>query len=153
MILPNKEKIGLVLSGGIFRNAFQVGVLEALYERNFRPNIIVGVSSGAWNGACMVAGQMKLMRKFWIQTAEMPKVSIRNLFFNKTIFNLRTIVHKIPKKELNFKKIFNSKFEFYVGTTKLRNFQPHFFCNHKVKHDFFQFLWHPIGYLFFILGP
>lgn len=150
MHASNKDKVGLVLSGGLFRNAFQVGALEALYERNFQPDVIVGVSSGAWNGACLAAGQIKLMRKFWTQTAIMPKISLRNVFFNKTIFNLRYIVHEIPKRELNFNKILNNNLEFYVGTTRLRNLQPHFFCNQETKQDFFSVLmasnWIPFLY-------
>lgn len=61
MSTSDKDKVGLALSGGVFRSAFQVGVLEALHERNFQPKVIVGVSSGAWNGACLVTGQIKLM--------------------------------------------------------------------------------------------
>lgn len=79
MPIPNsdKEKIGLVLSGGLFRSAFQVGVLEALSERKFQPQVIVGVSSGAWNGACLVTGQVGLMRDFWLRVGEMPKLSLQ----------------------------------------------------------------------------
>ncbi|MFQ5752577.1 MAG: patatin-like phospholipase family protein, partial [bacterium] len=147
---PNKNKIGLVLSGGIFRSAFQVGVLEALQERNFRPQVIVGVSSGAWNGACLAAGQIRLMRHFWLQVGEIPKVSLRNFFFNRTLFNLRYIVHRVPKRQLHFERIANSDIEFHVGVTRLRNFQSHYFCNHKTVHDFFPILmasnWLPLLY-------
>ena len=55
------NKTGLVLSGGLFKNSFQVGVIEALMERGFDPQVVVGVSSGAWNGACLVAGQLNKM--------------------------------------------------------------------------------------------
>ncbi|MFQ5639253.1 MAG: patatin-like phospholipase family protein [bacterium] len=146
----DKDKIGLVLSGGIFRSAFQVGVLEALHERHFRPQVIVGVSSGAWNGACLAAGQTRLMRHFWLQVGELPKVSLRNLFFNRTFFNLRYIVHQVPKRQLHFERIANSDIEFHVGVTRLRNFQPQYFCNHKTTHDFFAILmasnWLPVLY-------
>lgn len=136
-----KGKTGLVLSGGLFRNAFQVGVIEGLMERGFDPQVVVGVSSGAWNGACLVAGQLEKMRDFWIRVGEMPKLSLRNLFFNKTLFNLRYIVHQIPKKSLNFSRICASSVEFHVGTTRLWDFKPRFFCNHQVRsEDFFSIL-------------
>lgn len=46
-------KIGLVLSGGVAKGAFEVGVLEALAERDIRPSAIVGVSAGALHGAVL----------------------------------------------------------------------------------------------------
>jgi NTE family protein len=40
-----------VLSGGASLGSIQVGMLEALYERGIRPDMIVGTSAGALNGA------------------------------------------------------------------------------------------------------
>jgi NTE family protein len=40
-----------VLSGGASLGSIQVGMLEALYEREIRPDLIVGTSVGALNGA------------------------------------------------------------------------------------------------------
>ena len=40
-----------VLSGGASHGAIQVGMLEALYERGIEPDLIVGTSAGAVNGA------------------------------------------------------------------------------------------------------
>lgn len=40
-----------VLSGGTARGALQVGALRALLERDLHPDLIVGTSIGAWNGA------------------------------------------------------------------------------------------------------
>ena len=40
-----------VLSGGASLGAIQVGMLRALYERDIRPDLIVGTSAGALNGA------------------------------------------------------------------------------------------------------
>jgi NTE family protein len=40
-----------VLSGGASLGAIQVGMLEALYERGITPDLIVGTSVGALNGA------------------------------------------------------------------------------------------------------
>jgi len=41
----------LVLSGGASLGAIQVGMLQALYERGVVPDLIVGTSAGALNGA------------------------------------------------------------------------------------------------------
>ena len=40
-----------VLSGGAALGAVQVGMMQALYERNIRPDFIVGTSAGAINGS------------------------------------------------------------------------------------------------------
>jgi NTE family protein len=43
--------IGFVLSGGASLGAIQAGMLKALYERGIAPELIVGTSAGAVNGA------------------------------------------------------------------------------------------------------
>ena len=43
--------VAFVLSGGASLGAIQVGMLRALYERGIAPDVIVGTSAGALNGA------------------------------------------------------------------------------------------------------
>jgi NTE family protein len=43
--------VAFVLSGGASLGAIQVGMLRALYERGITPDLIVGTSAGALNGA------------------------------------------------------------------------------------------------------
>lgn len=62
-----------VLSGGGARGALQVGALRALLEANVHPDIIVGTSAGAWNGAMLahtptLAGVERLATA-WIQAS------------------------------------------------------------------------------------
>ena len=42
-----------VLAGGGARGALQVGALRALLEAGEYPDVVVGTSIGAWNGACL----------------------------------------------------------------------------------------------------
>ncbi len=46
---------GLILTGGANWGAVQVGAVGALFERGFRPELIVGVSVGAINGAYLAS--------------------------------------------------------------------------------------------------
>lgn len=46
-----RDYTAFVLSGGGARGALQVGALRALLERGIVPDVIVGTSIGAWNGA------------------------------------------------------------------------------------------------------
>jgi NTE family protein len=43
--------VAFVLSGGAALGAIQVGMLRALYEQGIGPDVIVGTSAGALNGA------------------------------------------------------------------------------------------------------
>src|SRR3954452_5625530 len=47
--------VAFVLSGGGSLGAVQVGMVHALYERGIRPDLIVGTSAGAINGAFLAA--------------------------------------------------------------------------------------------------
>src|SRR5437588_12285788 len=49
-----------VLSGGASLGAVQVGMLRALYERGIRPDLIVGTSVGAVNGAFIASREPTL---------------------------------------------------------------------------------------------
>ncbi|HEY8678480.1 MAG TPA: patatin-like phospholipase family protein [Candidatus Dormibacteraeota bacterium] len=46
-----RDKTAFAISGGGARGAMQVGMLRALLEHGIRPDFVVGVSIGAWNGA------------------------------------------------------------------------------------------------------
>jgi NTE family protein len=47
-----EPRTAFVLAGGATRGASQVGMLQALTERGIRPDLVVGTSIGALNGAC-----------------------------------------------------------------------------------------------------
>lgn len=51
----NASRIGLVLSGGGAKGAYEVGVIKALAERGLRIHAIAGASIGALNGAIVAA--------------------------------------------------------------------------------------------------
>jgi NTE family protein len=55
--MSSKErKRALVLSGGGGRGAYHVGVLRFLEEHEWFPDIVVGTSIGAVNGAAIASG-------------------------------------------------------------------------------------------------
>lgn len=51
MARDEQPTVAFVLSGGASLGAIQVGMLRALYERGVVPDVIVGTSAGALNGA------------------------------------------------------------------------------------------------------
>ena len=44
----------LVLGGGSLKGAFQVGVIQAILEKGFEPEMVYGVSVGSLNASYMV---------------------------------------------------------------------------------------------------
>lgn len=53
---PDAPKLALVLGGGGSKGALQVGLYQAMRELGLRPDLIVGTSVGAINGAFIAAG-------------------------------------------------------------------------------------------------
>lgn len=53
---PTKYQVGFALSGGFIKGFAHLGVMQALAERGFRPDIISGVSAGALAGAFIADG-------------------------------------------------------------------------------------------------
>jgi NTE family protein len=51
MLHWRRDRTAFAISGGGARGAAQAGMLRALIERDIVPDLIVGVSIGAWNGA------------------------------------------------------------------------------------------------------
>lgn len=81
-----EHPIGLVLSGGGARGAFQVGVWEVLSSdpRGIagHPTVISGTSAGALNGALIAAGRSpREILDFWLGLADDPPVDANRAFF------------------------------------------------------------------------
>ncbi|MGH2980347.1 MAG: patatin-like phospholipase family protein [Solirubrobacterales bacterium] len=67
----SSRQTAFVLSGGASLGAIQVGMLHALYEREIEPDLIVGASAGALNGAFIAARPQNLatvaeLAEIWI---------------------------------------------------------------------------------------
>jgi NTE family protein len=85
--------LGLVLSGGGARGAFQVGAYERLLEEpTFAdgPSVLSGTSAGGINAALIAAGKSPTeMLQFWKEIADDPPVTASPAFFDGA---LRTLV-------------------------------------------------------------
>jgi NTE family protein len=49
------DRVAFVLGGGGLRGAFEIGMLRALIEKSIEPDLVVGTSIGAFNGAAIAA--------------------------------------------------------------------------------------------------
>lgn len=131
---------GLVLSGGFLRSAFQVGVIEELHARGLRFDVVVGVSSGAWNAACVATGQIEEMRGFWMEVARAPKLRLRNLFRHGTPSNFPEIVRRIPGRSLRFDCLAAASTRLRIGATCLRDRRLHLFERWRSRGAFLETL-------------
>lgn len=64
-VLNRKPKLGLVLSGGGSKGAYEIGVYKALRKLGKRPDIITGTSVGALNGVLLVQNDYLNAVKLW----------------------------------------------------------------------------------------
>lgn len=84
-----RRTLGLVLSGGGARGAFQVGVYERLLrDPRFAagPSVLSGTSAGAINAALIAAGKSpRQLLQFWNQIADDPPVAASPLFFQSAV--------------------------------------------------------------------
>lgn len=70
-------QLGLVLTGGGAKGAYQAGALTYLAELGLEPHIIAGTSIGAINGAVLASHQpfeqgVRRLNQFWTQLGQVP---------------------------------------------------------------------------------
>ena len=99
-----RRKLGLVLSGGGARGAFQVGVYERLLRHpRFAdgPAVLSGTSAGAINSALIAAGKSpREMMEFWNGIADNPPAVVSPVFLRSALrafvrLTLNELVHGI----------------------------------------------------------
>lgn len=98
-----KRPLGLVLSGGGARGAFQVGVWKILREELpiFRMplDVVSGTSAGALNGALIAAGLgPDDLMSFWIDLAEDPPVIGNRHFFSSLFEAIVQVLRREPTR-------------------------------------------------------
>src|SRR6476661_4334150 len=66
----SRQRTAFVLGGGGNLGAVQIGMLQALFERDITPDVLVGCSVGALNAAAIAATPdldgVELLRKVWL---------------------------------------------------------------------------------------
>ncbi|MBU1878869.1 MAG: patatin-like phospholipase family protein, partial [Chloroflexi bacterium] len=93
----------LVLSGGGGRGAYHVGVLQFLEEQGWTPDVVVGTSIGAVNGAALASGHdatslWELWRNLETHRVQRPQL---NLF---TLDRWQSVLDTAPLRETLLKE-------------------------------------------------
>ncbi|MGY1633736.1 patatin-like phospholipase family protein [Geodermatophilus sp. SYSU D01186] len=102
MASPVPARTAFVLGGGGVLGAAEVGMLQALFEHGVRPDLVVGTSVGAINGAMVAAdptpGAVDRLRGVWEELAERRILAGSVLARVGTLVRTRTHLH--PREPL-----------------------------------------------------
>ncbi len=138
--MTNLHKRALVLSGGGGRGAYHVGVYKYLEEQGLQPNIVVGTSIGAVNGAMIVSGYTAadLEREWRKMTADqIHKIRLNPLEYLEKPSLLDTSPWaETLERQISFHKVRTSPIAFRIAATDIRRGKVKIFHNEEitVKH-------------------
>jgi len=77
-----RRPVGFVLGGGGSLGAVQIGMLKALFEREIKPDLVVGTSIGAFNGAVLAADPdtaIDKLDRFWRSSRRTDTFPLRGI--------------------------------------------------------------------------
>jgi predicted acylesterase/phospholipase RssA len=133
-LLRSARKVGVVLSGGSARCAFQIGVLETLLELGVRPALCVAVSGGAWNGAALSAGTVHRLRHYWRAFVRMPYLDVRNLLREHSPYRFTEMHRRTFSRYVGIERLHAPEaLPLFVGVTRLRDRQGAYFDARAVE--------------------
>lgn len=129
-----KRKLALVLSGGGSRGAYQCGVWQALVELGIKPDIVVGVSVGAINGAMVMQEDVIKTANLWreMETSMIFDVSSdaqMQDFAKEFVINRgagSTGLQTMLKEYVDEKFIRESNTDFGLLTVEFPSMKPHY---------------------------
>lgn len=118
----NKEMIGLVLSGGGGKGAYQAGVLKALAEAGVLKDVtaISGASIGAVNAVIYAMGHPELLEKIWddIDMDVVFDFDLKMLKENRPFFS-RDEMNRLFDTYIDQKVIKKSPYDIYFSMTDI----------------------------------
>lgn len=138
--MSNLHKRALVLSGGGGRGAYHVGVYKYLEEQGLLPDIVVGTSIGAVNGAMITAGlSASDLEREWQQltTDQIHRVRFNPLeYFEKPSMLDTSPWEATLERQISFHKVRTSPITFRITATDVKRGKLTIFRNEEitVKH-------------------
>ena len=111
-------KIGLVLEGGGMRGVYTAGVLDALINKNYCADYLIGVSAGCTNGASYVSWQKERGMRTNINYIDDKRyLSLSSYLKTGSLFGMDFLFYDIPEKldPFDYDSCFTSKCDYRVG--------------------------------------
>jgi len=123
-LLRAANRVGFVFSGGGSRCAFQIGVVEALYELGIQPCVCTAVSAGAWNAAAVAVGNQRRLRSYWRAFMRMPHVDVTNLLREHSPFIFNEVHRRTFSRYVGIDRLWSPRaLPLLIGATRLRDRQ------------------------------
>lgn len=120
--MDNEKGIGLVLTGGGGKGAYQVGVLKALRENGLLDEVtaISGASIGAVNAMLYAMEDMDKMHQAWdeIDMETVFDIELEMIIEKRPHFSRDEMLNMISKY-VNFEQIRNGKYKIYNSICKI----------------------------------
>ncbi|HEX9941427.1 MAG TPA: patatin-like phospholipase family protein [Thermoanaerobaculia bacterium] len=133
-LLRSARRVGLVLSGGSFRCAFQIGAIETLVELGVQPTLCVAVSGGVWNGAAVAAGVTHRLRPYWRAFVRMPHLDASNLLREHSPYRFSEIHRRTFSRYVGVERLRRPEaLPLLIGVTRLRDRQGAYFDARTVE--------------------
>lgn len=134
------EKVGIVLSGGGAKGAYQIGFWKAIKKLNIKYDIVTGTSVGALNGLMFVQKEYRKALKIWEnidynfifddKIGDKFKKNRAYKVYLDEILECGGMETKGLEREIdkiyNKRKFFNSKIDFGIVTYNLTKLKPFF---------------------------
>jgi len=134
--MPNEHKRALVLSGGGGRGAYHVGVYKYLEEQGLVPDVIVGTSIGAVNGAMLASGlnAADLEREWRAMRTEMvQKFRLNPLeYLERPSLLDNSPWRETLERQISFHKVRTSPKKFLITSTDIRRGGLRVFRNEEI---------------------
>lgn len=139
--------LGIVLSGGGARGAYEIGFWKAIRRLHIKYDIVTGTSVGALNGAMMVQKSYHKAYKIWkyieqkqiVDNIESYDKRVLIKFYLRSFFKGGASVsglEKIVQNAVNEKKFFKSKVDFGIVTYNLSKVKPLIVKKNEMKNGY-----------------
>ena len=131
----SNSKRALVLSGGGGRGAYHIGVLQFLEEHDWIPDIVVGTSIGAVNGAALASGHNShSLKALWrrLKTKDVQKLKLNPFNRQNSLLDTNPLRETLIKDGwLDFERInsANPAVDLRITATEVSTGKLHIFGN------------------------
>ncbi|HKC20591.1 MAG TPA: patatin-like phospholipase family protein [Candidatus Dormibacteraeota bacterium] len=125
------RKVAFVLSGGASLGAVQVGMLQALFERGVRPDLLVGTSVGAINSAWIAglpdAQGVDRLAEIWLSLRRQdvfpinPLISAAGLLGRSNHFISNEALRTVLEANMPFSRLEDASIPVHVVATDLKS--------------------------------
>jgi NTE family protein len=134
--MSNLHKRALVLSGGGGRGAYHVGVYKYLEEHGLKPDIVVGTSIGAVNGAMIVSGLTAAdLEREWraLTTDQIHRLRLNPLEYLEypSLLDTRPWAETL-ERQISFHKVRTSPIAFRITATDVKRGKLTVFRNEEI---------------------